>query len=479
MDQAEEKQAKKQNKKKFFKAALIWYLALAIAAVAATVGWFAMNTEVEIVGDANDIRMAVDSGDLKISLDDDKYESGIRVSKKDSPTKYKIDISGDGEKLYFPRTLNENDEPNLSTISNFVDVTGNNDYYVDLKVYFQTTQKMDVYLSSESKVEGAELLKNNTGSDKDYMRKSMYASDKTSGIDSQIGMFSCDAIVGAARVAFLEVVGQDEKGNDILELKNVWIPNDQLHLYYTVVENEPKAVLNINDRSASERNDGPNGSWNRYSFLMKSPAGEYMIVQPYSSDDYAHYAPQGGDTKHFISLTDGNSGSYQLADLTENLANHAVPLLQFAEEGELQTKELVIRIWFEGTDREADKACNGGMATYDLHFIGISKNDAKTLVDGADSGTPYDDNTDGIWFDTESDKLKHTNGDEVKAGELIYSLNGIEWSDYVSNTPENVFKNRTTDMTIYVRLKEGKETKASNVVKVLIPKKETEPQETN
>ncbi len=62
---------------------------------------------------------------------------------------------------------------------------------------------------------------------------------------------------------------------------------------------------------------------------------------------------------------------------------------------------------------------------------------------------------------------------------MIYSLNGIEWSDYVSNTPENVFKNRTTDMTIYVRLKEGKETKASNVVKVLIPKKETEPQETN
>ena len=473
MDQAEEKQEKKQNKKKFFKAALIWYLALAIAAVAATVGWFAMNTEVEIEAKEGNLQMAVDSGDLKISLDA-AGEFGSELKMTTELTKYKIDISGDGETLYFPKTLGTDDQPNLAVWDDFVDVTGNNDYYVDLKAYFQTTRSIDVYLTGDSTVRGVEKLKNSTGDDTTFSRRSMYALENS--------MFSCDAIVGAARVAFLEVVGQDEHGNDILALKNVWVPNDNIQLKYGTND---KATLSTNGTSEATSTNG-------YTYLKPDQANNCYTLGQYSADDYAHYS-NGEDSCHFISVTKffeedaDNAVSVStfnntvLANVKTNMANQAVSLLHFEEDGTLQTKALVIRIWFEGTDREADKACNGGMAKYDLHFIGIQKDETKTLKDGADGETVLGGNEEGIWFDPDAKTLKYcSNSAAVGDGELIYSLDGFNWSDYTTTTVGKKINQGNADTYIYAQLKEKAQTKASNVVKVTIPAKvpDPEPEET-
>lgn len=486
--QTEENNQKKEEKKEkrsWIRIALIWYLILALLALFGTLGWFIANRNVYIQnGSEGNINLSVNTGELKIALEKDDGTCGpfgdrLNVTKS---TKYYVDITSDGKTFYYPKTLDKDDQPYLNDVNTFVDVTQNGDFYVDFKVYFQTTTKMDVYLDNQSSVTSLEGMTNSAGSDA-YSRKSMY------------GVFSCDAICGAARVAFLA-----PKEDGTLDLIRIWIPNDNIQLSYITNSDiadsgVPQAKLSLN--GASEARSGKDGNLG-YGYLALNSTRTAFEKHYYTKEDCLN--------GNILFLQNQLAGYDTTGTDTYAKVNQSVPLLSFEEEDTLQTKEMVIRLWFEGTDREADKALNGGIVNYNLSFIGIKKEEAPTLIPFEDIDDPstfevpegskviyFNDtivsNSNGryvmgfCYFDKET--YRTVDAERVGEGDLLYTYqnNCLDWTPYVhsvwsSTSTKNydahdenygIFE-WTREHALYIRLNETNTQKMSNIVKLTIPK---------
>ncbi len=470
--QTEENNQKKEEKKEkrsWIRIALIWYLILALLALFGTLGWFIANRNVYIQnGSEGNINLSVNTGELKIALekDDGTCDTFGDRAKVTKSTKYYIDITSDGKTFYYPKTLDKDDQPYLNDLNTFVDVTQNGDFYIEFKVYFQTTTKMDVYLDNQSSVTGVEGL-TNLAQAAAFARKSMY------------GVFSCDAICGAARVAFLA-----PKEDGSLDLIRIWIPNDGIQLSYYSGSDTPQATLNTS--GVSEARSGKDGNLG-YGYLALNSTRTAFEKHYYTREDCLN--------GNILFLQNQLAGYDTTGTDTYVKVNQSVPLLSFEEEDTLQTKEMVIRLWFEGTDREADKALNGGMVNYNLSFIGISKEEAPTLISFEDIENPgSDDLPEGckaVYFNRtkktlcyyEKDTYEKDSAVAVDANDIIYTYQNdcFSWSTY---TPTVVYNDHTINIhnpdqspllsskehKLYIRLNENKTQKMSNIVKLIIPK---------
>ena len=183
------------------------------------------------------------------------------------------------------------------------------------------------------------------------------------------GSFSRDYIAGAARVAFIE------NGTT----KMVWAPNPNYQL---------------------TRND--NGT---YTFAADGQPETYYYTNAsyrtvaYSAEDFAASRFVTGTTEADTATTGKSARLFSIRP-TENNYGYA---------------ELTVRIWFEGTDREASEALAGGQVKVKLKFTGIDKSEIsdqqqQTLnavsysggsLNGLDEGMSV--SLDGkTWYDTAS-----------------------------------------------------------------------------
>lgn len=198
--------------------------------------------------------------------------------------------------------------------------------FVEMEVAFRSISKLNVYLSAESFIDPVDVTK--TGN--------IY------------GEFSKDYIAGAMRVAVIE-------GD---EVKMIWAPNPQYELIqysdgrYSLEPNsqkkEPYRYYAVNTEGKLEEKDVP-ADW----FASK----KFVVDGTGANKDWT------GGSPVLLSLD---------------------PATYDPQEG----KSVKIRIWFEGTDREAHQALAGGNVKVQLKFVGVAKDEntaAQSVIDDLDS----------------------------------------------------------------------------------------------
>ena len=380
----------KERTRKYLKLSLILYVALLSAAVIATTAWF-VTSRTASIKTADDADMVIKAGQqLEISMDDGStWGSSIKVP---VPNQYLPDITGDGVTFYYPTTLNPDDTPIMDDASTLKDVSDNpnGEYYIELKVKFRTAAETKVYLSNKSSItpKAGEQIEAET--------------------DDLTETVSRDILAGAVRVCFFE------EGNESGRV--IWIPNDRFQL--TDTENGHGFI------NGGAREDN-------YGYLL--PGTDNKIVN------------QLWDASHFRT---GKVMVGTTALAQSSTINGGAPLLSFEGGSEMLEKTLVIRVWLEGTDREAVTDLVGGQFSYNFEFISINKEKNNNSLSTV---TWSGDTLNGI-----------EGGTNVE-----YSFNAIDWMPY-----SNKLDGADGYDTVYVREKESA-TKTCGVVNA-IPRTSTE-----
>ncbi len=403
---------KKTNLKKKITIPIILYIIIVISVTVYTFSWFVSNRRVE-VGIDDEINITIDNK-LEISNADlEERVWGNRIELNLTNDEIYPDITGNGIDFYYPTYLVDGDTPNMDDVGSYKKLTDadSSHYLLTLRILFRSTENISVYLGNQSTVSPKNT--EYTGAD---ARRSMF------------GDFSADYIAGCSRVAFLEV------DDGVETLKNVWIPNDKYHLAYE--EGTDSATFS----SSGEREEN-------YGYHTIDD-GQVKEIH-YTSEDIING-----------SLTIGSENLASAATQTAGpMVNGATPLLSFSGQA-LEEKELIIRIWFEGTDREADKAFNGGQVTYNFEFLGIIKDEATEAdLQKIDSLECRQDGY--LYFGDEN---------EVASG-FLYSVNAIDWQQYGG---VGGIKFTSSDTKVYVKTLETSSSKSSRIYEKLINIEETE-----
>lgn len=332
---------------------------LLIALVGGTLAWFYVNEEVTVNYGNSIFCEAGDS--LEIALVEGgaatRWSSSIDYSAGEFTT---IDISGNGCQLYRPSEIDENQQPVgfIPAVSS-LDDTRNYDY-IELEVAFRSVSNMNVYLSDESFI---------TPVDPDDDGSNIY------------GKFSRDYIAGAMRVAVVDDTG----------LKMLWAPNSQ----YQLIQNANGTYAFKSGDDAVPESD--------YYYFTEDENGE-LVQQVVSAEEYA--------SKQFVVDATGTTKDY-----TGN--SPALVSLIPASGGAYAQQNVKIRIWFEGTDREAHQALAGGNVNVKLKFIGVAKETDADKQAAIDS----------ITFDQDSSAFSG-----LSEG-MVFSTDGRNWMDYNPASP--------------------------------------------
>ena len=419
----------KGKTKRFLRISLILYIVILATVTVATLGWFIFDGNANIVAESG---VKIKAGaNLEISRWTAEngwsaYGSEIHITSEELDFSCP-DITGgivDGQmKYYYPKVLDDND--NVVDDTSFLqELDGTEGYYIELRVKFRTSVDMGVYFSSDSFVSPVDPFK----------------TDSTYGNQT-----STDYIAGAVRVSVSEVNSVDENSRITSEtLKNVWVPNDHIELYYdNVTEQVGNQLVTTNKAFVNE-------SGEREIFYRNAVEGDenYGSLLPYgymgiSDGNLVEYA--WSHEQYYSKLVSvGTSGLVTPVTGSQPTIGNACELITFdaSEGGKLIEKEVVIRIWFEGTDREADKALNGGDVTYQFSFIGVNKDDATQEMNNKLSSIKYNQNNTLSLGDTAA-----TENDGI-----LYSYNGIDWTLY--NPSGNNANPLNGASTIYVKIKE-------------------------
>ena len=380
----------KTNKKKLIISIIA--ILVTLGAIGGSLAWFFIN-ESSYVDYGSDI--ACEAGQsLEISNDGGKTWSGF--IKNDGFNSSTVDITGDGINMFRPVSIDETTNPTGFQPAVALDEEGTGDY-IDINLMFRTTSKMNVYLNGESYIS---------------------PTNPTLG-GNMFGNFSRDNIAGATRVAFIEVTEDEETGDEEYELKMIWAPNP----YYEL----SKSAGGVYTFTSS-------GTRETY-YYTEYVDGEY-VKKAYTSDDFASGKFLAGNTYADIS----NGGESAVLFSTNPTA------------GNFDYKKMIIRIWFEGTDREASEALAGGKVSAKLKFTGINKSEPSEETMAA---------LDNIEYDTSTKKLTG-----VLSG-MYFSTNGYTWTAYNEAKPN--LPSLSSGMKLYFRYNESKNVLKTDVKTVTIP----------
>ncbi|MBR6548893.1 MAG: hypothetical protein IKT68_05040 [Clostridia bacterium] len=143
------------------------------------------------------------------------------------------------------------------------------------------------------------------------------------------GAFSRDFIAGATRVAFIE--------NGVTKM--IWAPNPN---YQLTAGND--GMFSFNEFGQPE--------------VYRYTDSNYQ-VQPYSEEDYANSRFVAGSTEADTAYAKKSARLFSIQPATDDYGY----------------ADLTLRIWFEGTDREASHALAGGQVKVKLKFTGIDKSE--------------------------------------------------------------------------------------------------------
>jgi len=383
----------------------ILYIVILCLLATGTLAWFIFDKTATI--ENNGDMQIVAGSRLDISLDDGATW-GSNYDVTISQTSYP-DITGDGKNFICPMFLDADDnvfanDPNTFRV---IDDENENLYYISLRIKFRTAADTEVYLSNESYVKP----------------KNMQVSDINKSI---YGNISRDGIAGAVRVSFSEET-EDKNGVPIEELRNIWIPNDKYELYYQSEE-------------AKFKETGTREAGYGYQYLNDGKIESYT----FSDEDYYSRNVTVGGAEALASPTQSDGSTARV--------NQAQKLLDFSSNASesvmgIREKTLIVRIWIEGTDREADKALVGGEMSYKLHFICIDKNE-----------NPNGEKLEQIELNAENKTLSIPDSTMELSEKVEYSTNGIDWTAYTTSVSYGD-KNKY----IYIRFVETVADKASEV----------------
>lgn len=368
------------NRKKLIRLSVIAYIVILGLLATCSMAWFVYNRVVKVENEG-DMQITVGSS-LEISGDNGMtWKQNIDYTIDEKYTY--PDVTGDGLQFYYPMALTSDDKP-FDDPKTFHTVSDSDAslYFITVRLKFRTSAKTNVYLTQESLVDGL-------GIDDYNDNQSLY------------GDISRDGIAGAVRVAFIEEL---EDGTQ--ELKNIWIPNDRYCLSYNKINNVEQAQFS---------KDGPREVFEEYSGSSQYPYG-YLTVN--ALENTVEAIPFKEENYYNRLVTVGSSALATPSDDEDvGCVNDAKELLSFSGEGgKAEEKTLLIRIWIEGTDREAEKAHVGGKLKYKFHFISMDRleNENNDIVSQ-------------ITYDAEGKTLSVP--DDVNA-KMQYSFNGIDWEDY-------------------------------------------------
>jgi hypothetical protein len=382
------------------KIAIVLYIAIAMAITGTSVAWFVTNNNVE-VAPTDDISITADSR-VEISMDGEVWGSSLQMTHE--ITQY-ADVSGDGIDFWFPRYLSDSDEVDLGNKDAFEHVNtiepGKSDpYFITLRLKLRSASALDLYLD---------------GSIKDGECVSYVAPKEATKVQGENGTLSytrpsplnpelsADYIAAATRVAFVEVV------DGVEVLKSVWIPNDKIQVYYD--SNGVPRIDMSGEREAYGYLRLNEGQMENYIYSVEDMLSGSVIV----GNPQSHEAVKNAD-----------------GSMTPPVIGMNKPILSF-DGSKLEEKELIIRIWIEGTDRESCAALNGGDMLYKFAFTGIVKDvPAEQELTYADRGLFYGND---------------------EATDLVYSLNGIDWFSYSNETLKNAIPEKVNKF--YVRKRES------------------------
>lgn len=437
----------KTTTKKWLRVSVILYIVILTMVAVASFAWFLFDDTASLQTSNN---MVITSGNkLEIALldaTDNPGEFGSLIQYQTDIDFSYPDITGtitpNGIEFYYPQALDEHDAPLYSEPDTFKKLNLDNEeecapYLIKVRVRFKTTVPMDVYLSSDSFVQG--------------MSKVLNGAD--AGNLSPYGNFSRDVIAGAARVAFLE-----EKTTGGLELKNIWIPNGNYQISYIsekeatdsqkngVTMRDEYGKLAIFNQEGLLENINEIGGLARF----ETASGVVLDMAPFGTLEYMENDPsRPGMGKYLDRLV--TLGKEYLAKKNEQsvpMINNAAPLLSFSADeirasNGVAEKDLTIYIWIEGTDREADKATVGGKMKYKFDFIGIQKEECEYAIEN-------------IQYDATAGTLTYAVGEGVSNPVMQYSEDGINWKTY-----SNKLELSAETKIFYVRIAETNNAKAS------------------
>ena len=381
---------KKNSKLNSIIVSLILSVALSINV---TFAWFFLNTDVEVEYGSE---IVCETGtSLEVSMYEGLDSSGKeiwsthsnKVSKGTVSAKLQ-DITGDGQNLYTAGTLKADSTgtliPSNFAVASNIDSTGYGDF-IELRVQLRSSSPMDIYFGKASAI-----LPVYDGANDDNI----------------FGNFSKDYIAGAMRVAVIE--GTSAKYGD---LKMIWAPNPN---YYLRKENNGTYTF-FTDGLVEE-----------YKYYKLDEDGN-SYLHTVTADEYFNkqfiYGNVGADDTMI-------NGSPLLSSLTyqenDDAANRRVAGFWYSD--------LVVRIWFEGTDREANQALSGGQAKMNVLFNGIQRKDALQANEDALSAVRLVTKT-----DVYGTKYVFENVTE----DMYFSSNGKDWTKVQfngtsSNLPSNI-----------------------------------------
>ena len=301
-------------------------------------------------------------------------------------------VTGDG--IIFYKAVSKREDGYPVKMANAIE----NVDYLDFDLWFKNDSNISIYLDKNSYVypeccsNANDAILNLNNNRSDIVRLSSY------------GDFSRDLIAGAVRVAFINYEYDNSSSKYVLDDKPVyiWAPNKN----YEIVYQNGYYEFNMNSTN-----------YENYSYLKVTNSTNFKETRLTNVKDEinASYADKtsAGDEKLFDIKSTGNEVKFGLK----------------------------VRIWIEGTDREAVEALKGGRFKFNLSFVGFTKVE--------------NNNTPKITLDGENNLVGLNESME-------YSVdNGINWIPYKNDTIVSL-----NNRIILVRYMETDEMLASSYITV-------------
>ena len=380
---------------------LILVLFIFLLALSSTFAWFFINKQIEVDYGSEIVCEAGTSLEVSLleGIDADNnlelwsdYSSYVKYNGNEAKIE---DITGDGKNLYRPTGIETDPDtkelyPGGLSTANKIDDSGFGDY-IELELKFRSISEMNVYLSGESIVEPID------------------SSDTNRNI---FGKFSKDFIAGAIRVAILE---KNDDGSE--ELKMIWAPNPNIEL-----------IKNKNNTYDLKYEDGAIEDYYYYKYDQELAE---VVKYKVSSEDYANKLFVIGST-----------------NATDSMVNNSPLLLKISPSiDQMIEKRIIIRVWFEGTDREADQALSGGQVKVNLKFVG--------MLEKEEHDSSVQELINSISFVSEDGAIVNI---ENITEDILYSIDGYTWLKSNENnitTLINNINNRTEEMKVYFKYQEN------------------------
>lgn len=239
-----------------------------------------------------------------------------------------VDVTGDGVTLIRPSMTAKNaDIDRTSTV--YTTVTPNKEY-ISFDMYFRSNDPCSVYLDSDSYAIGA--VEETPGDGNLIQTEATDTNRKSSD-----GDYSCDAVVGAVRVSFVEystVNEAEDLDNRATTPTLLWLPRPDIHL-----------STPIGDTWFLTTDVEPNQFLDTYGDM--------------TCDTYTH---------HYYAFVDGVGTDINYANtVTETNTDIICTVDEIHDDGYYYGKTQV-NIWIEGCDTEARRTISGGqfLVNFDL-----------------------------------------------------------------------------------------------------------------